>query len=1357
MWDRLGRMGVGAVLGLALVVYLGGALLAMRWARQPFLGGFVEPTLLFNATGADGQRPWPAFAAGVRPGDELLSMDGALVPSGRALNQRLTALQFGQTVTLGVARADGSRAEVAVTLTAFPASSLLTLFVVPYLVALVYLGVGGLVLWLRHRQAAGRACALFCAAAAVALAGSFDFYTTHAFAWAWALAVPLGGGALLSLALLFPHELAVAQKRPALGLAALVVAVLIGAYALYALYAPGADPRLYLGVGRLPYGYLAAGMFGFLLSLLYHRVTSPSPAAREQSQAVLLGAVAGLSLLLIWVVRPFLGLSPAPLNPARDLPLLAVFPLALAYALLRQRRLDTDYVVGQALLYAALAGLGLAAYALILAGASLLAGALLRADNPLVLALLVIVLVIAFNPLRDRLHELINSAFFRGTRANRERLEAFSRALARAVALPDILTAVDEQLRGALQPAHLYLYLKDPSAGDFAAYAGPGPRGTISSATDLRFMANGALATTLQRERGAVHLTPASPLPAHLQPDRARLALLGSSLYAPLPGQAGLAGWLAVGPKLSGQPMTRADVRFVEALAAQTALAVERAAVISGLERRVRELDVLSQMSQAVNFTLAYDDLLELIYAQASKVVDTRNFYILLDDAAGLNFSYALYVENDERENAQENQPFAVGRGLASEIRRTGQPIRTDHYLEECRRRNVAPFSAAARGQARTAGGPSQQYHTAWMGVPLNAGADTIGVMVVASFEPGASFSEEQLKILGAIADQAASALVRARLYQKSEERARQLSTLNELSTSMASDLELDPLLGRIVSSSMDMLGCEAGSLFLTDTDTGEYVFRVAAGPVGQNLVGLRIAPGKGFVGEAIEGGQVIIVNDVQNDPRWFKGSDQTTGFVTRTLMVVPLRRGGRIIGALEVINKRDGSPFNDEDRTLLTAFAGQAAVAIENARLFAETDQALSARVEELSVMQRIDRELNEALDVQRVMDITLSWAMTHSGATAGSVGMVTEAGIQIIATHGYGDTVEGLSDRPLSVERGLMGRVVRTGQMSLVRDVRADPDYRGILPATRCQLTIPIAREGLVIGLINLESPTVDAFSDDQVAFVTRLLDHAAVAITNARLYSEVTAANIAKSEFVSVAAHELKTPMTAIKMSSELMLSGAVGATNDTQKQFLTTIRNNLDRMTTIVSDLNDITRIETGRMLLDTRPFSFQLVVDEVLHDTRSLIEAKQQTLTLSVAPGLGLVLADQNRAAQVLTNLVSNANKYTPEKGELALRVQPTPDGRQLHIAVQDSGIGISQEDQRQLFTKFFRSDDRAARDMAAGTGLGLSIVKNLVELQGGRIWFESEYRRGSTFHFTLPLAQPPAEPAPAPAAERQPA
>ncbi|MCC7361017.1 MAG: GAF domain-containing protein [Anaerolineales bacterium] len=1354
-WDRFGRAAVTVVLALALVVYLlAQPALALRWLYgAPFIGAFVEPTMLFNDVGAARPALYPAFAAGVQPGDRLRAIAGAPVQSSADVARALAGRTAGQMVTLEVESSVGagqvSVKDVLVPLTRFPTGEFTTLFVVPYLIGLVYLAIGVLVFWLRRNEVAGRAFGLFCAATAVGLGGIFDLYTTHAFAWAWSLAVPGVGASLMTLGLVFPQETRLVRRRPGLRLLPFGPWLGLGLYSLAALYLLGGrDPAAYILAWRLSYLYLGLGMLAFLGLMVYRRLTSRSPVARDQSQIILIGALLAFALLILWSLQPLFVADTRPLNAALDLPLLVIFPVAVAYALVRYRLLDTDYVTTQLLIYAGVAVLALTGYGLLLLGLSLLLGTALPANNPLLLAALVFALVAVFNPLRDRLQALVDNTFYRGQRAYRRRLEAFGRALTRAAALDDIVRALDEQLTAALRPTALYLFLRDPQNDDYAAVPPGAPqaggRGESALAvTELRFAAAGPLAAQLARERAALYFSPETPLPPALHADRARLALLGAAAYAPLPGQSGLAGWVALGPKLSGQPFTRDDLRFVAALADQAALAIERAAVISDLERRVRDLNVLSQMSQAVNFTLTYDDLLELIYAQASKVVATRNFYILLPGAPPETFSYAILVEADERDNAQEQQPWPM-RGLESAVWRTGQPLRVEDYAAECRRRGLTPARRPAARQA-------------WLGVPLNAGADTVGVMAVAGAEP---YTEDQLKIFWAIGDQAASAIVRAQVFQKAEERARQLALLNEMSTSMAESLTLDPLLGRIVNTSMDILGCEAGSLFLTDDDTGEYVFRVAAGPVAHDLVGLRLAPGQGFVGEAIESAQVLIVNDVQRDPRWFSGSDQSTGFVTRALMVVPLRRGERTIGALEVINKRDGLPFDGEDRDLLAAFAGQAAVVIENARLFAQTDQALADRVAELSVMQRIDRELNAALDVQRVMGITLSWAMKNTDASAGSVGMVTAAGINIIATQGYGELVEQRADRPLPVDQGIMGRVVRTGELNLVKDVRADPDYRGVLPATRSQLTIPIAREQEVVGLLNLESPNVDGFSPAQVEFVTRLLDHAAVAITNARLYAEVNAANIAKSEFVSVAAHELKTPMTAIKMSAELMLAGAVGAVNDTQRSFLSTIKNNLDRMTTIVTDLNDITRIETGRLRLDLRLFDFQSVVDEVLRATAGLIEAKQQVLTVEVTPGLPRAYADSNRAAQVLTNLLSNANKYTPEQGAVTLRVGLTtpatpglpgsrPPGAaftpQLHISVQDTGIGISPEDQARLFQKFFRSEDRAAREMASGTGLGLNIVKNLVELQGGRIWAESEFRRGSTFHFTLPVGPAPAE------------
>jgi signal transduction histidine kinase len=281
-------------------------------------------------------------------------------------------------------------------------------------------------------------------------------------------------------------------------------------------------------------------------------------------------------------------------------------------------------------------------------------------------------------------------------------------------------------------------------------------------------------------------------------------------------------------------------------------------------------------------------------------------------------------------------------------------------------------------------------------------------------------------------------------------------------------------------------------------------------------------------------------------------------------------------------------------------------------------------------------------------------------------------------------------------------------------------------------------------VIGLILLES-TSD--SQGNLAFLNRLSDNAAIAITNAQLYEEVQRANLAKSEFVSFVAHELKNPMTSIKGYTELLAAGSVGQINEMQTNFLGTIRSNVERMSTLVSDLNDNAKIEAGRLRLDFRPADVREIVDEVVRSTRRQVEDKRQTIELQLPPQLPRVWADRTRVAQVLTNLVSNAFKYTPEGGRLQIGAEATdnqwdPEGAKqvVHVWVQDNGIGISFEDQARIFQRFFRSDDSKARE-APGTGLGLNITKSLVEMQGGRIWFNSEFRKGTTFHFTIPVSE----------------
>jgi signal transduction histidine kinase len=233
------------------------------------------------------------------------------------------------------------------------------------------------------------------------------------------------------------------------------------------------------------------------------------------------------------------------------------------------------------------------------------------------------------------------------------------------------------------------------------------------------------------------------------------------------------------------------------------------------------------------------------------------------------------------------------------------------------------------------------------------------------------------------------------------------------------------------------------------------------------------------------------------------------------------------------------------------------------------------------------------------------------------------------------------------------------------------------------------------------------------------------------------EAVAANKSKTEFVSVVSHELKLPMTSIKGYSDLMLAGATGPLNENQTGFLTTIRNNVNRMATLVSDLADISRIESGNLRLEPRSVPVWDVIDEVVSLTRTQVTQKNQTVTVDIPTELPKAWCDRNRLAQILTNLVSNANKYTPEGGEIT--VQAIRKNGVIQVKIQDNGLGMTPEDQEKLFSKFFRSADEKVRE-APGTGLGLSITKNLIELQGGKVWFESEFRQGTTFYFTIPIS-----------------
>jgi signal transduction histidine kinase len=242
-------------------------------------------------------------------------------------------------------------------------------------------------------------------------------------------------------------------------------------------------------------------------------------------------------------------------------------------------------------------------------------------------------------------------------------------------------------------------------------------------------------------------------------------------------------------------------------------------------------------------------------------------------------------------------------------------------------------------------------------------------------------------------------------------------------------------------------------------------------------------------------------------------------------------------------------------------------------------------------------------------------------------------------------------------------------------------------------------------------------------------------------------IEATSVAKSRFITAVAHELKNTITPIRGYTDLLRAGAFGPISEAQAGVLEIMHTNAKRTNALVADLSDISRIESGKLQMDLRPISMAEIVGDVVSAMKAQTEAKNQTVDVAVPADLPAVQADDVRLAQVLTNLVSNAQKYTPREGTIRIwaeQVVHQCDGdgpaRFVHVTVEDTGIGIAAEEHEQIFQAFFRSTDQAVVQ-TPGVGLGLSITRDLVELLGGCIWFESEYGQGTTFHFTMPVAE----------------
>lgn len=384
--------------------------------------------------------------------------------------------------------------------------------------------------------------------------------------------------------------------------------------------------------------------------------------------------------------------------------------------------------------------------------------------------------------------------------------------------------------------------------------------------------------------------------------------------------------------------------------------------------------------------------------------------------------------------------------------------------------------------------------------------------------------------------------------------------------------------------------------------------------------------------------------------------------------------------------------------------------------------NQQLRRRVQELDALYKVGKSVTTLLPLDQLLERVIEAVFYLIGAEEATLMLIDEESGQL---------------RTQIRRQRAAGEIKPTGHRS-AEELAASAARKGNITTTGAMLSAPLRIGERIIGALGVGNRiSARPFSSHEQQLLMALADYAAIAIENARLYEAVRRADQAKSEFVSVVAHELRTPMTSIKGYADMLLQGMCGPLTSQQEQFVNTMRNNVVRMQILVSDLQDISRIETGHMRLELKPVRLHDALRDALQATQAQIESRSQQLTIKVPDNLPQVKADPSRLTQILINLLSNAYKYTPEGGQI--RVQAWQQDGFVHCSVSDTGIGIAPEEQAKLFTKFFRSENPAVREMP-GTGLGLCIVKNLVELQGGQITVESQLGKGTTFSFTVPIA-----------------
>jgi GAF domain-containing protein len=788
------------------------------------------------------------------------------------------------------------------------------------------------------------------------------------------------------------------------------------------------------------------------------------------------------------------------------------------------------------------------------------------------------------------------------------------------------------------------------------------------------------------------------------------------------------------------RPFTEKQIELVKNFAAQAVIAIENTRL-------------LNELRESLQQQTAMGDILRIISSSANDIQPVFDTIIssavnLCGATYGAVFRYdgelvtlAAHYNLDQEALEALNRIWPMRPDTTTLVGQTISMCKVLHipdYQREFGYTTAAPYRASLG--IRTC-----------VTVPILRDGSAIGVIALYRREV-ALYSDREIELVKAFADQAVIAIENTRLLNELRESLQQqTATADVLKVISRSTFDLQIVLNTLVESAAQLCDADMATMHRQD-GTNYRAIATYGGPPAHREASLSIPfeAGRGsIIGRTVIERKPIQVADVLADPEYsFQEVQQKVGY--RTVLGVPLLREGHPIGAI-VLMRLTVQPFTDKQIELASSFADQAVIAIENVRLFDEVQtrtRELSQSVEELRALSEVSQAINSTLDVEAVLTTIVAKAVQLSGTEAGTIYTFDESRqeFRLRATHGMDEEmIAAIRDRRIGVGKTTIGKAAAEGtpiqiadtlkDTSLVLDIIVQAGFRALL-------TVPLMRSDQIIGALVVRRKEPGEFPEHTVKLLQTFADQSVLTIQNARLFREIEdksrqleEASQHKSQFLANMSHELRTPLNAILGYTELMADGAYGEPSEKMFGILKRLEANGKHLLGLINDVLDLSKIEAGQLVLELSDYCIQDIAQTVRSTLEPLAADKKLAFKVEMAPELPPGHGDGRRLTQVLINLVGNAIKFT-DTGEVAIKAEA--HNGSFHVAVRDTGPGISSADQARLFQEFQQADN-AITKKKGGTGLGLAISKRIIEMHGGRIWVESQVGRGSTFAFTLPV------------------